>query len=161
MRESAILDRLSTGQQRSGGKVLRFQVGANLAVAANLEIIRQVRALADERNAAVQQAGFQFVWCHIFPVANMAVLAYNDLFVQNGTVNYAARADNGVKEYDGVADNRAFLDDHAWREHAALDLPLDDTAMGNQAFCDLRPFANMSGWPFLAACVNHPGRIIE
>src|ERR1700674_714693 len=150
MREGAVLDRLSTGQQRAGGKVLRFQVGANFAVAANLEIIRQARALANECNATVQQAGFQVVWCHVFPVANLTVLADDDLFVHNGMVNYTASADNGVKEYDGVADNRAFLDDHARREHAALDLPLDDTAMGNQALDDLRPAANMSGGAFLA-----------
>jgi len=52
MRESAVLNGLTAGQ-RVGRKVLRAQVGANLAVVAHLQVIRQVRAFADERNAAV------------------------------------------------------------------------------------------------------------
>src|SRR5947209_7905286 len=121
MREGAIFDRLSAGQQRDGRKVLWFQVGANFAVATNLEVIGQARAFADEGDATVQQAGFQFVGSHVFSVANLTVLADDDLFVQNGVVDYTASADHSIEEYDGVAHNRTFLDDHARREYAALD----------------------------------------
>src|SRR5438067_2095772 len=108
MREGAVLNRL-TADQRVGWKVLRSQVGADLTVAANLQMIRQVCALADERNASVQPGGFQLVGCHIIAVANLAVLAEDDLFIQDRAVNHATSTNDGVKEYDGVPDNCILL----------------------------------------------------
>src|SRR5437588_9766876 len=160
MRESAILNRLSAGQ-RVGRKVLRAQVATNLAVPANLEIVRQVRTFADERNAGVQPGGFQLVGHHIIAVANLAILANDDLFIQDSTVNHAASADDRVKEYDGVPDNGPLLDNDSWREHAALDLSLDDTAMRDEAARDLGPTANMGWRSLLTSRVTHPRRTIE
>src|SRR6266700_4731775 len=42
-------------------EVFWAQVDADFAVATNLQVIRQVRAFADERNAGVQPGWFQFV----------------------------------------------------------------------------------------------------
>jgi hypothetical protein len=47
MGEGTVLQALATGQ-RVGGKVLRKQVRANLAVAADFQVVWQVRPLADE-----------------------------------------------------------------------------------------------------------------
>src|SRR6266571_6266257 len=160
MREGAVLKGLTAGQ-RAGRKVLRAQVATNLAVPANLEIIRQLRAFADERNAGVQPGGFQLVGRHIIAVANLAILANDDLLIQDGTVNHTASADDRVKEYDRVTDNGPFLDNDSRREHAALDLSLDDTAMRDEAARDLGPTANMRWWALLTARVNHPRGIIE
>src|ERR1700736_6466265 len=153
MREGAVLNRLSAGQ-RVGRKVLRAQVGADFTVALNLQVIRQVRAFADERYAGVQPGRFQPVRRHIIAVANLAVLADDSLFIQDRTINHAASADYGVKEHDGVANNRVLLDDDARREHAALDSSLDDATMRDQATDDLCPAANMGGWPLLAPGMN-------
>src|SRR5712691_956380 len=160
MREGAVLNRLTAGQ-RVGRKVLRAQVTTNLAVPANLEIVRQVRPFADERNAGVQAGGFQLVGRHVIAVANLAILANDDLFIQDDTVNHTASADDCVKEYDRVPDNGPFLDYHTRREHTALDLALDDTTMRDEAARDLGPTANMGWRPLLAARVNHPRGIIE
>src|SRR5438552_213670 len=155
MREGAVLNRFTAGQS-VGRKVFRAQVTTNLAVAANLQVIRQVCAFTDEGNATIQPGRFQLVGCHIIAVTNQAVLADNDLLIQDRTVNYAASANDGVKEHDGVADNRVLRDDDTRREHAALDVSFDDTAMRDQALDDLCPAANMGGWTLLAAGVNHP-----
>src|ERR1700726_5066630 len=114
MREGAVLKGLTAGQ-RVSRKVLRAQVTTNLAVPANLEIIRQVRTFADERNAGIQPGGFQLVGRHIIPVANLAILANNNLFIQNSTVNHTASADDCVKEYDRVPDNGPLLDNDSRR----------------------------------------------
>src|SRR5712692_9007763 len=160
MRKGTVFHRLTAGQ-RVGRKVLRAQVGTDLAVTANLQVIRQVRTFADERDACVQSTGFQLVRRQIISVANLAMLADDDLFIQDRTVNHATGTDDGVKEHDGVPHNRALLDDDARREHAPLNLSLDDTAVRDQAAGDLRPAANMSRWSLLAARVNHPRWIIE
>src|SRR5260370_2967140 len=155
MREGTVFKRLTAGQ-RVARKVLRAQVGANLAVVAHLQVIRQVRAFADERNAAVQPTGFQLVRRHIIAIANLAVLADDDLFIQDRLVNYAAGTNDCVEEHDGVTDNRALLDDHTGRERTMFDLSLDDTAMRDQALDDLRPAANTAGCPPLPAVVTPP-----
>src|SRR6266571_3424858 len=160
MREGAVLKGLTAGQ-RAGRKVLRAQVTTNLAVPTNLEIVRQVRTFADESNAGVQPGGFQFVGRHVITVANLAILANDYLFIQNSTVNHTASADDRVKEYDRVPDNGPFLDNDSRREHTALDLSLDDTAMRDEAARDLGPTANMGWRPLLTARVNHPRWIIE
>src|SRR5436305_1258326 len=160
MLEGTILDRLTTGQ-RIARKVVRSQISADLAVAPNLQVVWQVYAFAYERDASVEPAGFQLVRRHVIAVANLAVLANNDLFIQDRTVNHAACTDDGVEQQDGVSDNGSLLHDDSWREHAALDMALDDTTMGDQATGDLSSAANMGGRPLLAPCVNDPRSIIE
>src|SRR6266567_3339738 len=105
----------------------------------------KVRSFADECNAGVQPGGFQLVGRHVIAVANLAILANDDLFIQDSTVNHTASADDRVKEYDRVPDNSPLLDNDSRREHTALDLSLDDTAMRDEAARDLGPTANM-GW---------------
>ena len=56
MRVGAVLNRLAAGK-RVARKVLRAQISADFAVAANFQIIRQVHAFADERNAGIQSRG--------------------------------------------------------------------------------------------------------
>src|SRR5712691_12271943 len=160
MREGAVLNRLTAGQ-RAGRKVLRAQVATNLAVPANLEIIRQVRTFADERNAGVQPGGFQLVGRHVISVANLAVFANDHLLIQNRAINHAASTDDAVEKHDRVPHHGTFLDDHTWREHAALDLALDDTAMRDQTAADLRATANVGGWPLFTARMYHPRAIIQ
>jgi hypothetical protein len=132
MREGTVFDSLSACQCIAG-EVLRAQVGADFAVAANLEIIGQVRAFADERDAGVQQVRFQFVGRHIVTIADLAVLANDDLFIYDRAINHAARTDDGVEKDDGVTHNGTLLDDDAGREHAVLNPPFNDVAVGNEA----------------------------
>src|SRR5579859_364227 len=142
-------------------KVLRAKVGANLAVAANLEVIWQMHPFTDERNASVEPGGLQLVWCHVIAIANLAVFADNDLFIQDCTVNYTARTNDRIKEHDRVTDDSILLNNDTWRENAALNMAFDDTAMRDQATDNLRSTANMSWGAFFATRVNHPRGIIE
>src|SRR3989442_3100313 len=160
MGEGAVLNSLPAGQ-RVARKVLRAQVGTDLAVTTNSEVIRQVRTFANQCNASVQAGRLQLVRRYVIAVANLAVFANDHLLIQDRTINHAASTNDAVKEYDGVPHHCIFLDDHTWREHAALDLPLDDTAMRDQTAADLRATANVGGWPLFTASMNHPRAIIQ
>src|SRR2546430_15956122 len=112
MLEGAVFDRLTAGQ-RIARKVVRSQVGADLAVAPNLQVIRQVYAFAYERDASVEPARVQLVRRHVIAVANLAVLADHDLFVQDRTGNHAVCANDGVVAPRGISDNTALLGDES------------------------------------------------
>src|SRR4051794_21175873 len=120
-----------------------------------------MRAFADQCDTPVQQLRLQLIWRRIIAIANLALLAYYNLFIHNYLVNHTAGADDGIKEQDGIAYNRTLLNNHTRRKHTALDMSLDDAAVRNQTFNDLRTTVNMGRRPLFAACVNHPGWIIE
>ena len=113
MCEGAVLNRLAAANC-IGRKILRVKVSADFAIAADLEVIGQVRTFADKRDAAVQQVSFQLVWRHIIAVANLALLANDDLFIYDRVVDHAAGTDDGIEEQDGIPYDRALLNNHTW-----------------------------------------------
>src|SRR5579883_1721440 len=160
VQEGAVLDGFATGKGVRG-EILGAQIGSDFAVATNLEIVRQMSALADQRDADVEPRRLQPVRRHIVTVANLTLFADDHLLIRDGVINAAASADDGVEEQDGIAHDRALLDDNAWGKHAMLDAPFDDAAVRDQAIHHLRPFADMGRRTLLATRMNDPGGIVQ
>src|SRR5438874_3921141 len=87
------------------------------AVAPDPRVLGDLRALAHDRDAAVDDVRPLVVRRPVISVADVCVLPDEDAFVDDRALDNCARLDAAVVEDDRVAHDRALFDVHAWREH--------------------------------------------
>src|SRR5581483_6543637 len=119
-----------------GFEVALLDVGADLDVAADADAARDAGILADDRDAGGEVPRLALVRSEVVPVADDHVLADHDVLVEDGAVQAALGANDGVGEDDRVAHDRALPHVDARGEHRAGDGAVDDTAVGDQAAYD-------------------------